>query len=62
LRFAEDLFGLAQLTDADRRATSPAGDCFDFSAPPREFVPIKSPKGPDFFLQQPNDGTIPDEQ
>ncbi len=36
LRFAEDLFGLAQLTDADRRAASPAKDCFDFSAPPRE--------------------------
>ncbi|HVR46300.1 MAG TPA: alkaline phosphatase family protein [Candidatus Binatia bacterium] len=62
LRFAEDLFGLAQLTDADHRATSPAADCFDFSAPPRKFVPINSPKGPDFFLTQPNDGTIPDEQ
>jgi len=62
LRFAEDLFGLAQLTDADRRATSPAKDCFDFSAPPRKFVPIKSPKDADFFLQQANDGKIPDEQ
>ncbi len=62
LRFAEDLFGLAQLGDADRRATSPAKDCFDFFATPRKFVPIKSPEGPDFFLQQTNDGTIPDEQ
>jgi phospholipase C len=62
LRFAEDLFGLAQLTGADRRATSPAKDCFDFSAPPRTFVPIKAPKAPDFFIAQPDDGMIPDEQ
>jgi phospholipase C len=62
LRFAEDLFGLDQLTVADRRATSPAADCFDFSKPPRKFVPIKAPKGPEFFLAQPNDGRIPDEQ
>ena len=35
LRFAEDLFGLSQLSAADLRATSPAGDCFDFSQSPR---------------------------
>jgi phospholipase C len=62
LRFAEDLFGLAQLSQADSRATSPARDCFDFSQKPRTFVPIKAPKGPDFFLRQVNDGQIPDEQ
>ena len=62
LRFAEDLFGLDQLTPADRRATSPAADCFDFSKPPRKFIRIKAPKGPEFFLAQPNDGRIPDEQ
>ena len=62
LRFAEDLFGLAQLSQADTRATSPAADCFDFSQKPRTFVPIKAPKGPDFFLRQANDGQIPDEQ
>ena len=62
LRFAEDLFGLAHLTQADARATSPAADCFDFSQKPRTFVPIKAPKGPDFFLRQANDGQIPDEQ
>jgi phospholipase C len=61
LRFAEDLFGLDQLTAADARATSPAGDCLDFSQKPRAFVPIKAPKGPRFFLhQQPNDDRIPD--
>ena len=41
LRFTEDIFGLHQLAVADKRATSPAADCFDFSQPPRKFVPIK---------------------
>jgi phospholipase C len=42
LRFAEDNFGLRQLSAADRRATSAAADCFDFARRPRKFVPIKS--------------------
>jgi phospholipase C len=62
LRFAEDLFGLAPLSAADRRAASPAKDCFDFSAKPRRFVPIKAPKGPGFFLHQPPDYRQPDEE
>lgn len=62
LRYAEDLFGLKQLTDADARATSPARDCLDFSQKPRAYVPIKAPEGPDFFLRQPLDPRIPDEQ
>jgi len=62
LRFAEDLFGLKQLAAADARATSPAADCFDFSQPPRAFVAIKSPKSRSFFLHQPNDERIPDEE
>lgn len=60
LTFAEDVFGLARLSAADARATSPAADCFDFSQPPRPFIPIKAPKGPDFFLHQPNDFRPPD--
>ena len=60
LRFAEDLFGLGRLAAADRRATSPAADCFDFSQKPRAFVPIKAPKGPGFFLRQPKDNRAPD--
>jgi phospholipase C len=60
LRFAENLFGLKQLAAADKRATSPAGDCFDFSQPPRKFVPIGSPEGQGFFLGQPNDYRPPD--
>ena len=62
LRYAEDLFGLAQLSTADTRATSPAGDCLDFNQAPRKFVPIKAPKNADFFLHQPLDPRIPDEQ
>jgi phospholipase C len=62
LRFAEDLFGLAQLSAADARATSPAADCFDFSARPRKFVPIKAPKDEAYFLNQPGDNRIPDDQ
>jgi phospholipase C len=42
LRFTEDIFGLRPLAAADRRATSPAVDCFDFSRRPRKFIPIKA--------------------
>ena len=62
LRFAEDLFGLPQLADADGRAASPAADCFDFARPPRKFVPIQAPLGPDFFRRDAGDDRIPDEQ
>jgi phospholipase C len=62
LRFAENLFDLDQLSEADTRATSPAADCLDFTQKPRKFVPIKAPQGRDFFLQQPLDDRIPDEQ
>ena len=62
LRFAEDLFGLEQLTDADTRATSPAKDCFDFSAKARPFVKIKAPHGPGFFMHQYGGAIVPDEQ
>ena len=52
LRFAEDLFGLSRLAAADRRANSPAADCFDFSQNPRAFVKIDAPHGPGFFMHQ----------
>jgi phospholipase C len=52
LRFAEDLFGLPQMAAADKRATSPAADCFDFSQKPRPFVHVKAPKPPSFFMHQ----------
>ncbi|HEY1869094.1 MAG TPA: alkaline phosphatase family protein [Candidatus Cybelea sp.] len=50
LRFAEDLFGLGRLAAADRRAASPAADCFDFLQKPRPFVKIKAPLPPSFFM------------
>ncbi|HVR46294.1 MAG TPA: alkaline phosphatase family protein [Candidatus Binatia bacterium] len=62
LRFAENLFNLGQLSQADARATSPAQDCFDFTKPPRAFGPIKAPKGAQYFLHQAPDFRIPDEQ
>jgi phospholipase C len=60
LRFAEDLWGLGQLAAADKRANSPAADCFDFSQKPRPFVPIKAPKPPRFFIGQYSGDFFPD--
>ncbi|MBV8531165.1 MAG: hypothetical protein JO104_07590 [Candidatus Eremiobacteraeota bacterium] len=62
LRFAEDLFGLGQLAAADARATSPAGDCFDFSKNPRPFVPIEAPLPPKFFMHQGDGYFAPDDE
>jgi phospholipase C len=62
LRFAEDLWGLSRLAAADRRAASPAADAFDFSQSPRKFIPIRAPKGAEFFLRQPPDYRAPDAQ
>jgi phospholipase C len=56
LRFAEDLFGLNQLAPADKRALSPAKDCFDFSHQPYKFVPIPAPLGPKFFMHNHDPG------
>jgi phospholipase C len=55
LRFAEDLFGLGRLAAADRRAKSPAADCFDFSQRPRRFEKIAAPLPPKFFMQDDGD-------
>jgi phospholipase C len=60
LHYAEDLFDLPRMTQADARATSPAGDSLDFSQKPRTFVPIKAPKTTSFFLSQALDPRIPD--
>lgn len=43
LRFIEDRFGLARLAASDRRANSPALDCFNFIQPPRKFTPFGTP-------------------
>ena len=62
LRFAEDLWGLPQMAAADKRANSPAADCFDFNQAPRKFKKIKAPKYREFFMQQPMDYRAPDYQ
>jgi phospholipase C len=50
LRFAEDLFGLPRLAAADKRAASPAADCFDFRQKPRAYLKIAAPLSPKFFM------------
>ena len=60
LRFAEDLFGLPQLAAADKRAASPAADCFDFTQKPRPFVKIQAPLPAKFFMHLPSEYEAPD--
>ena len=60
LRFAEDLYGLGRLAAADKRAASPAADCFDFSQKPRPFVKIEAPLPPKFFMQKDGEYQAPD--
>ena len=60
LRFAEDLYGLPRMAEADRRAASPAGDCFDFAQAPRKFVKIRAPLPPKFFMGEDGEYTAPD--
>ena len=60
LRFVEDQFGLPRLAATDRRAKSPAADCFDFSQDPRKFVAIPSALKQSYFMHQRLDRRIPD--
>ncbi|HEX3672602.1 MAG TPA: alkaline phosphatase family protein [Candidatus Cybelea sp.] len=60
LRFIENRFGLAQLAASDQRAKSPQLCCFDFSKPPRKFVPFKAPFDQSYFMAQPLDMQPPD--
>ncbi len=60
LRFAEDLWGLGQLAPADRRANSPAADCFDFTQNPHHWIHVKAPLPPKFFERQGSQYQIPD--
>jgi phospholipase C len=61
LKFIEELFGLAYLHYADKRANPPT-DCFDFSQPPRKFKKISAPLDAEYFLHQPPDYHIPDNE
>jgi phospholipase C len=53
LRFIEDNWGLAQLAASDMRANDPAKDAFNWSKPPRRFVPIQSNFRESDFLGEP---------
>ncbi|HEX4012539.1 MAG TPA: alkaline phosphatase family protein [Candidatus Cybelea sp.] len=52
VRFVEDRFGLAALSASDKRALSPAGDCFDFTQKPRQFKAIPAKENEDYFMHQ----------
>ena len=60
LNFIEDRFDLPRLSASDKRANSPEPDCFDFSQPPRKFVPIDAPYEKSYFENQANDERPPD--
>jgi phospholipase C len=64
LRFIEETFGLAPLGPpsfgyTDQRANSIV-DAFDFTKPPRAFVPIPAPYPPNYFLRRPPSHEPPD--
>ena len=61
LRFAEDAFGLGQLSASDTRANSPAADCFDFTQRPRPFQAFASERVHAHFRSAPPDGRNPDD-
>jgi phospholipase C len=62
LKFVEQRFNLAALSATDRRANSPAGDCFDFSQAPRAFSPIPARMHAADFINEPADLHGPDDQ
>jgi phospholipase C len=62
LKFVEDAFGLQRLAASDRRANSPAADCFDFTQLPRRFVPFQTKLGERYFESEPRDPRPPDEE
>jgi phospholipase C len=55
LKFVEDIFGLARLSASDKRANSPAGDCFNFAQKPRAFVAIPTRMNAVDFEREPID-------
>ena len=55
LKFIEDNWGLKRLGTSDVRANSII-DAFDFSRPPRPFIPIKRPYSKSYFLTRPPSG------
>ncbi len=62
LKFVEDQFGLARLSASDKRANSPASDCFDFSQKPRAFAPIPTRMKTADFAREPIDPRPTDDE
>jgi phospholipase C len=58
LKFSEEVYGLPSLGGADAHADD-LEDCFDFSQPPRAFVPITAPEPAAFFLQTKQTAELP---
>jgi phospholipase C len=62
LRFIEDRFALPRMAASDRRANSPAKDCFDFAQRPRPFKPFAVPPRRPDFARFPDSGRAPDQE
>ncbi len=55
LRYVEDIWGLPQLAQSDKRANDPAADAFDYTLKPRAFRPIDTSRQPGGAFAQPAD-------
>ena len=62
LRFAEDVFGLGRLAQADARANSPAADAFNFQQQPRPFSTFASERTHRYIRRLPPDRRVPDDE
>ncbi len=60
LRFAEDEFGLSQLSAADARANDPAADAFNFKRRPRRFQTFATKYDANYFIHEKPDMRVPD--
>jgi phospholipase C len=58
LKFIEENWNLGSLGTSDQRANS-IGDCFDFSQPPRAFIPVTSSLSVDYFAHHYKPDTDP---
>jgi phospholipase C len=58
LKFAENVFDVSALANSDRRADRP-DDVFDFTAPPRHFVPIAVRRSQASFIAERSPGSQP---
>ncbi len=63
LRFAEDQYGLKQMSASDTRANDPAVDpaAFDFTQKPRKYKKVETMYTPSFFMNRPYDRRPPDD-